>query len=95
MLGCLIASLRIQPVEALGVRGDGPLSAGTDELGGCNAFVSPLASKLLSIAVLLACCDHVYGRVESGSQLTGSSATHARTDLCTGSPSRRSGALAL
>lgn len=34
-----------------------------NELGGCKAFVSPLSSKLLSIAVLLACYDHVYGQV--------------------------------
>jgi hypothetical protein len=33
------------------------------ELGGCKAFVSPLSSKLLSIAVLLACYDHRYGQV--------------------------------
>ena len=33
------------------------------ELGGCKAFVSPLSSKLLSIAVLLACYDHRYGEV--------------------------------
>jgi len=33
------------------------------ELGGCKAFVSPLSSKLLSIAVLLACYDHRYGDV--------------------------------
>lgn len=33
------------------------------ELGGCKAFVSPLSSKLLSIAVLLACYDHRYGNV--------------------------------
>ncbi len=31
-----------------------------DELGGCKAFVSPLSSKLLSMAVLLACYDHLY-----------------------------------
>jgi hypothetical protein len=37
-------------------------------LGGCKAFVSPLSSKLLSIAVLLACYDHVYGRI-SGKRL--------------------------
>ncbi|MBX9933273.1 MAG: hypothetical protein K2Y56_17350 [Methylobacterium sp.] len=40
-----------------------------NELGGCKAFVSPLSSKLLSIAVLLACYDHVYGQV-SGKPLT-------------------------
>lgn len=34
-----------------------------DELGGCKAFVSPLSSKLLSIAVLLACYDHLYGQI--------------------------------
>lgn len=33
------------------------------ELGGCKAFVSPLSSKLLSIAVLLACYDHLFGDV--------------------------------
>lgn len=33
------------------------------ELGGCKAFVSPLSSKLLSIAVLLACYDHLFGNV--------------------------------
>lgn len=33
------------------------------ELGGCKAFVSPLSSKLLSIAVLLACYDHLFGEV--------------------------------
>lgn len=33
------------------------------ELGGCKAFVSPLSSKLLSIAVLLACYDHLFGQV--------------------------------
>ncbi len=32
-------------------------------LGGCKAFVSPLSSKLLSIAVLLACYDHLFGEV--------------------------------
>lgn len=32
-------------------------------LGGCKAFVSPLSSKLLSIAVLLACYDHLFGDV--------------------------------
>lgn len=32
-------------------------------LGGCKAFVSPLSSKLLSIAVLLACYDHRFGQV--------------------------------
>lgn len=32
-------------------------------LGGCKAFVSPLSSKLLSIAVLLACYDHLFGKV--------------------------------
>lgn len=37
-------------------------------LGGCKAFVSPLSSKLLSIAVLLACYDHVYGQI-SGKRL--------------------------
>jgi hypothetical protein len=34
-----------------------------NELGGCKAFVSPLSSKLLSIAVLLACYDHLFGKV--------------------------------
>lgn len=34
-----------------------------NELGGCKAFVSPLSSKLLSIAVLLACYDHLYGKI--------------------------------
>ncbi len=34
-----------------------------NELGGCKAFVSPLSSKLLSIAVLLACYDHLYGEI--------------------------------
>lgn len=34
-----------------------------NELGGCKAFVSPLSSKLLSIAVLLACYDHLFGQV--------------------------------
>lgn len=34
-----------------------------NELGGCKAFVSPLSSKLLSIAVLLACYDHLYGQI--------------------------------
>ena len=34
------------------------------ELGGCKAFVSPLSSKLLSIASLLACYDHRYGAIE-------------------------------
>lgn len=34
-----------------------------NELGGCKAFVSPLSSKLLSIAVLLACYDHLFGEV--------------------------------
>jgi hypothetical protein len=33
------------------------------ELGGCKAFVSPLSSKLLSIAALLACYDHLFGEV--------------------------------
>lgn len=33
------------------------------ELGGCKAFVSPLSSKLLSIATLLACYDHLFGEV--------------------------------
>lgn len=37
-------------------------------LGGCKAFVSPLSSKLLSIAVLLACYDHLYGQI-SGKRL--------------------------
>lgn len=32
-------------------------------MGGCKAFVSPLSSKLLSIAVLLACYDHLFGNV--------------------------------
>jgi hypothetical protein len=32
-------------------------------LGGCKAFVSPLSSKLLSMAVLLACYDHLFGEV--------------------------------
>lgn len=32
-------------------------------LGGCKAFVSPLSSKLLSIAVLLACYDHLFGKI--------------------------------
>jgi len=32
-------------------------------LGGCKAFVSPLSSKLLSIAALLACYDHLFGNV--------------------------------
>ncbi|MBY0329618.1 MAG: hypothetical protein K2X49_02965 [Acetobacteraceae bacterium] len=32
-------------------------------LGGCKAFVSPLSSKLLSVAVLLACYDHLFGDV--------------------------------
>lgn len=32
-------------------------------MGGCKAFVSPLSSKLLSIAVLLACYDHLFGDV--------------------------------
>ncbi|MBI0538277.1 hypothetical protein D9599_22180 [Roseomonas sp. KE2513] len=40
-----------------------------NQLGGCKAFVSPLSSKLLSIAVLLACYDHVYGHVP-GKRLT-------------------------
>jgi hypothetical protein len=34
-----------------------------NELGGCKAFVSPLSSKLLSMAVLLACYDHLFGEV--------------------------------
>lgn len=34
-----------------------------NELGGCKAFVSPLSSKLLSIAVLLACYDHLFGQI--------------------------------
>lgn len=32
-------------------------------LGGAKAFVSPLSSKLLSVGVLLACYDHLYGDV--------------------------------
>lgn len=32
-------------------------------LQGCKAFVSPISSKLLSIAVLLACYDHRFGDV--------------------------------
>jgi hypothetical protein len=40
-----------------------------NELGGCKAFVSPLSSKLLSIAVLLAGYDHLYGQVP-GKRLT-------------------------
>ena len=38
------------------------------ELGGCKVFVSPVSSKLLSMAVLLACYDHKYGAV-SGPRL--------------------------
>lgn len=34
-----------------------------NELGGCKAFVSPVSSKLLSVAVLLACYDHRFGDV--------------------------------
>ncbi len=33
------------------------------ELGGRKAFVSPLSSKLLSVAVLLACYDHRFGEI--------------------------------
>lgn len=35
-----------------------------DEFGGCKAFVSPLSSKLLSIGALLACYDHLHGKID-------------------------------
>lgn len=41
------------------------------ELGGCKAFVSPLSSKLLSIAVLLACYDHLYCQNEDTKLMVG------------------------
>lgn len=41
------------------------------ELRGCKAFVSPLSSKLLSIAVLLACYDHLYCQSEDTKMMVG------------------------
>lgn len=38
------------------------------ELGGCKAFVSPVSSKLLSVGALLACYDHLHGKI-AGSRL--------------------------
>ena len=38
------------------------------ELGGCKVFVSPLSSKLLSVAALLACYDHAYGSKKTSSE---------------------------
>ena len=41
------------------------------ELGGCKAFVSPISSKLLSVGALLACYDHLYGKVVSNRLMVG------------------------
>lgn len=41
------------------------------ELGGCKAFVSPLSSKLLSVAVLLACYDHLYCQTYKNKMMVG------------------------
>ena len=41
------------------------------ELGGCKAFVSPVSSKLLSVGALLACYDHLHGKVVSNRLMVG------------------------
>jgi len=41
------------------------------ELGGCKAFVSPVSSKLLSVGGLLACYDHLHGKIEGSRLMVG------------------------
>jgi hypothetical protein len=41
------------------------------ELGGCKAYVSPVSSKLLSVAALLACYDHLHGAIQSNRLMVG------------------------